>query len=57
MSTDIPAAFEKCTNYSVLSVLVMNTIKAMPRFSAVPDDKIITNIYSKIKEKAAAKKS
>jgi len=55
MPTDLSKPYEKCTNYSVISVLVMNTIKSMPRFKDVPDDKIITNIYSRIKEKAAKK--
>jgi len=46
--------FEKCATYTVLSILTVNTINAMARFRRVPADKIMTDVYTKLKEKAAA---
>lgn len=46
-------AFEKCANYSVLTALVVNTVKSMARFKRVPEDVIIPDVYNKLKERAA----
>ena len=56
MKTEAQTTFEKCSNYAVLSTVVMNIVKSMSRFSKVPDTKIITDIYSRIKENAAKRK-
>ena len=53
MEKDVFKVFEKCENYVVLSTIAFNTVTSMGRFSRVPHDKIITNIFNKIKEKAA----
>lgn len=53
MKDNLFQSFEKCSNYAVTAILVMNTLIAMPRFKNVPHEKMITGIYSKLKEKAA----
>ena len=54
MQKDLFKSFEKCANYSVISVVVFNTINTMTRFKNVSRDRIITNIFDKIKSKAAS---
>lgn len=51
--TPIVKMFDKCANYSVMTALVMNTINSMKRFSGIPKDKIVTQIYDVIKRKAS----
>lgn len=45
--------FEKCANYTLMTALVANTVNSMKRFSGLPKDKVITKIYTAIKNKAA----
>lgn len=44
--------FSKCANYSVISILVSNTIKSMSRFKGLLPDEVITKVYSTVKAKA-----
>jgi len=52
VSKQLFSMFEKASNYSVLAIVINNTIGAMKRFDRVSREKIITNIYTKLKEKA-----
>lgn len=45
--------FEKCSSYSVLSLLIYNTLSSVKRFENVPKDELMTKIYSTIKRKAS----
>ena len=53
--SEIHNAFEKCSNYSVLSILTMSTLSRINRFKSIPKDKVITMVYNKIKERAGKK--
>lgn len=54
MEKDVNKTFEKCTNYSVLGAVVINTLTSMSRFSKVPHDKLVKRVFQRLKEKAAA---
>jgi len=54
---DILTKFEKCSNYSVLSLLIYNTLTSVKRFKDVPRDELLTKIYSTIKSKASRQKA
>lgn len=54
MQKDLFKSFEKCANYSTIAIVVFNTINTMSRFKNVSRDRIITNIFDKIKSKAAS---
>jgi hypothetical protein len=45
--------FEKCANYSTLSMLVVNTIASMKRFKDIDRSELMSKTYSLLKEKAA----
>jgi len=47
--------FDKCANYTVLSMLVMNTLVSMRRFENVPHDELVTKIYTSLKSKAGSR--
>jgi len=51
---NITGMFDKCAVYSVMSILVANTINSMARFREVPKDEVIIKVYSTIKSKAAS---
>ncbi len=53
MSNKTFADYEKCANYSVLASIVATSISTMGRFKNVPKEKVITTIYSKLKDRAA----
>jgi len=53
-SKNITGMFDKCAVYSVMSILVANTINSMARFRDVPKDEVMIKIYSAIKSKAAS---
>ena len=46
--------FDKCTNYSVLMMVVVNTINSMRRFSNIPKETVLIKAYKSIKERAEA---
>lgn len=48
--------FDKCSSYSVMSILIMNTLQSMGRFRSVPPDHLVTKVYNCIKAKAASAK-
>lgn len=54
MDKEVDKKFEKCTNYSVLGAVVINTLTSMSRFAKVPHDKLVTRVFKRLKEKAAA---
>lgn len=51
---DLTGIFDKCAAYSVMSILIANTINSMKRFRTVPGDEMITKVYSTVKSKAAS---
>ena len=53
---DMVKNFEKCANYSVLTLLVYNTVNSVKRFQNVPKDELLSKIYSSIKRRAARAK-
>lgn len=44
---------EKVANYSVMAILLVNTMSSMRRFKSVPKDELITQAYQLIKKRAA----
>ena len=46
-------AFDKCASYSILTIVVANTIGSMNRFRRVPKDQVITDTYTRLKECAS----
>lgn len=44
---------EKMNNYAVISAIVTNTITAMGRFKKIPRTTIISDVYSKLKQRAS----
>ena len=44
---------EKLNNYAVITAVVTDTITAMGRFKRIPRSTIISNVYSKLKERAS----
>jgi len=49
---NLSKSYEKCANYTTLSILLMNIVKSMKRFRNIPEEKLITTIYDKIKKRA-----
>lgn len=54
MNKGVTKTFEKCTNYSILGAVVINTLTSMSRFAKVPHDKLVMRVFKRLKEKAAA---
>lgn len=46
---------EKCSNYTVLSTVIMNTLLSMKRFQHIPKDVLISKVYRQLKAKAKTK--
>lgn len=44
---------EKLNNYAVITAVVTNTLTAMGRFKSIPRSTIISDVYSKLKERAS----
>lgn len=45
--------FEKCADYSVLTGVIMGAVTSMNRFKRVSRERILTSVYTKLKNRAA----